>query len=111
MNMAITHNQFELIKNGTKTVEVRLNDAKRRQLRPGNRITFNDLTTGAQLRVQVTAIDHFARFAELYSAFSGLAVGAGVEDSVAKMTQDTYQHYTPQQEQANGVLAIHLTLI
>ncbi|WP_156314419.1 hypothetical protein [Lacticaseibacillus camelliae] len=35
MEMAITHDQFQLIENRTKTIEVRLNDAKRRQLRPG----------------------------------------------------------------------------
>ncbi|WP_203623140.1 ASCH domain-containing protein [Lacticaseibacillus sp. 866-1] len=110
MNMAITHDQFQLIKAGSKTIEVRLNDAKRRQLRPGNHITFTDLTTGAELRVQVSAIDHFASFTALYTAFPGPQVGAAVNDSVAKMTQDTYQHYNPAQERATGVLAIHISL-
>lgn len=111
MDMAITHDQFQLIENGTKTIEVRLNDAKRRHLRPGNHITFTDLTTGVKLCVQVTAIDHFTSFTALYTAFPGPQVGAAAEDSVPKMTQDTYQHYTPAQERANGVLAIHLRLI
>ncbi|MFD1393922.1 ASCH domain-containing protein [Lacticaseibacillus jixianensis] len=110
MDMAITHDQFKLIQAGTKTIEVRLNDAKRRALRPGNHITFNDLEDGSRLRVAVAAIDHFPSFAALYTAYPGLQVGAAAHDSVAKMTKDTYQHYTPAQEQANGVLAIHLAL-
>lgn len=108
MDMALTHDQFSLIEAGTKTIEVRLNDAKRRTLRPGNHITFTDLDTGQKLRVGVTAIDHFPSFAALYTAFPGPQVGAASTDSVAAMVEATYQHYSPTQEQANGVLAIHI---
>ncbi|WP_125581469.1 ASCH domain-containing protein [Lacticaseibacillus suibinensis] len=108
MDMAITHDQFLLIEAGTKTIEIRLNDAKRRQLRPGNHITLTDLDTGAKITKQVEAIDHFDSFTALYTQFGGLAVGAAPDDSVAKMTQETYAHYTPAQERAAGVLAIHL---
>ncbi|WP_125706379.1 ASCH domain-containing protein [Lacticaseibacillus daqingensis] len=107
MEMRLTHDQFQRIVAGTKTIEIRLNDAKRQQLRIGDALTFTDLLTGDTHTVQLSAIAHFATFAALYRRYGGLQVGSAPTDSVAQMVTETYQLYTPAQEAEFGVLALH----
>nr|WP_218841965.1 ASCH domain-containing protein [Lacticaseibacillus absianus] len=106
--MRLDHDQFCRVVAGTKTIEIRLNDAKRRHLRPGETLTFTDLTTRATHTVQVGAIEWFPTFAALYTRYGGLQVGSTPTDSVAQMVADTYRCYTPAQEAEAGVLALHL---
>ena len=40
MNIHLDEDIFEVVKNETKTVEVRVNDEKRRKLQVGDKITF-----------------------------------------------------------------------
>ena len=47
---------FSQIRDGIKTVELRLHDEKRRLIRPGDRITFTQTETGETLTVRVTAL-------------------------------------------------------
>ncbi|MCD2255620.1 ASCH domain-containing protein [Agrilactobacillus fermenti] len=110
MEMAITHDQFMLIQDHIKTIEVRLNDAKRQKLKIGSHVTLVDLNDRQTLTVEVTDIIKFSNFKALYTRFGGLCVGAGKNDSVTKMTNDTYKYYTPDQELENGVLAIQIKL-
>ena len=44
---------FSQIRDGIKTVELRLHDEKRRLIRPGDRITFTQTETGETLTVRV----------------------------------------------------------
>ncbi|KZU10912.1 hypothetical protein Nizo2264_2669 [Lactiplantibacillus plantarum] len=44
--MQLIHPQWLLIKSGLKTIEIRLNDAKRPALQVGGLVNFIDLTTG-----------------------------------------------------------------
>ena len=85
MRMGLAHDQFLLVKKGSKTIEIRLNDEKRQQLKVGD-----------------------TSFAELYHKYSGPQVGSAPTDSETKMVADTYQLYTVWQEASFGVLAIHL---
>ena len=41
-NMNLNNEPFELIKSGSKTIELRLNDEKRRLLNVGDEILFNN---------------------------------------------------------------------
>lgn len=45
MRMGLAHDQFLLVKQGSKTIEIRLNDEKRQQLKVGDTIVFEDTTT------------------------------------------------------------------
>lgn len=108
MQMGLNHDQFLLVQDGSKTIEIRLNDAKRRQLRASDAIEFVDTTTAATLIKHVQQLEVFSTFAELYSRYGGAIVGSAETDSVAKMVADTYTIYTPEQEKTDGVLAIHL---
>jgi len=56
---------FERIKNGTKTVEKRLLDEKRKQIKVGDTIIFESRATGEQLPTTVVAIHKLAPTADL----------------------------------------------
>ena len=108
MQMGLAHDQFLLVAAGTKTVEIRLNDAKRQQLQVGDTIEFVDTTTEKMQVKRVQGLEKFATFTELYTRYGGRQVGSVPEDSVAKMVADTYTIYTPEQEREFGVLAMHI---
>ena len=54
MRMHLDNYYFEKIKAGTKTIEVRLNDEKRRELKVGDIITFDNRKTNEKLDVRVS---------------------------------------------------------
>ena len=108
MEMGLAHDQFLLVQAGTKTIEIRLNDEKRQQLKVDDQIVFEDLATQQQVTKKVTQLEKFGTFSQLYQQYQGTAVGSAPTDSVSKMVADTYRIYTPQQEKKYGVLAIHL---
>lgn len=107
MNLIVAHAEFALIQAGTQTIEVRVNNVKRRQLRPGNHLVFKDMETGQEIKKEVTGIDHFPTFAALFTRYSGGQVGFKPDATVDEETATLYQRYTPVQEKDVGVLAIH----
>lgn len=110
MLMGLNHDQFLLMKQGIKTIEIRLNDEKRSFLEVGSLITFVDTKTQEKLNVIVDKIYNFKSFCTLYQCFNGLEVGSSLGDSLEKMVNETYEIYTPKQEEKYGVLAIRISL-
>ncbi len=70
MLMGLNHDQFVLVQRGTKTIEIRLYDEKRSQLKIGHKILFTDLENDKQIMVSVKQLYKFATFADLYAQFS-----------------------------------------
>lgn len=67
-HMKLQSEPFHKIKNGRKTIELRLNDEKRQQVRVGDFIEFSQMDDPSQrLTVRVIALHHFDSFAELYA--------------------------------------------
>ncbi|MFD1548787.1 ASCH domain-containing protein [Levilactobacillus fuyuanensis] len=107
MKMGLNSDQFELVFMETKTIEIRLNDEKRRRLHVGDSICFYNVADETQQLVRrVKSLRQFSTFADLYSQYSPESVGSAPEDDVAQMVADTYTIYTPEQEKQWGVLAI-----
>ena len=73
---------FALIKSGQKTIELRLNDEKRRRIRVGDRLLFINTVSGEALRCTVTALYCFNSFGELYRALPLRQCGY-TEDDIA----------------------------
>lgn len=88
---------FAQIRAGEKTVELRLNDEKRRLVRVGDTITFTELGTGEKLTVAVTALHPFASFAELFAELGTDCCGGPVDMDV---------YYSPADQRKWGVLGI-----
>ena len=95
---------FRLIGEGKKTIEMRLNDAKRRLICVGDRLIFTNRTTGEQLSASVLKIEAFPNFEELYRHHDPLLLGYVIGETVSHHDMKIY--YTPDQITHHGVLAI-----
>ncbi|MCH4209704.1 ASCH domain-containing protein [Bifidobacterium sp.] len=73
--MGLKDAQLRKMKSGTKTVELRLNDEKRRGIAAGDRICFMSTTTGEAIVVTVLERCDYNNFHELYRHFNTIAPG------------------------------------
>ena len=64
--MRLNNGPFELIKGGTKTIEIRLNDEKRSLIKEGDIIEFENRITKEKLKTKVIKLYKFDNFEELY---------------------------------------------
>lgn len=104
--MGLYEEYFQSVADGTKTVEVRLNDGKRRNVKTGDTIEFTKLPEQDEtLQVRVTDLQVFETFSELYRAVPFEDLG-GAGWTMEAMLEGTYDIYTPEQEAQWGVLAI-----
>ena len=60
---------FNSIKNGTKTIEMRLNDEKRRKLKVNDIIEFENRKTKEIIKAKIIKLYIFKNFEELYNNF------------------------------------------
>lgn len=102
---------FNAIKSGNKTVEVRLNDEKRRKISKGDHITFKKLSDGdGTLTVEVQELKVYDTFRQMYEDIPADKLGAK-GSSIDEMVSNTYDIYTSEQEQKWGTLAIFVTAV
>ena len=100
---------FKLIKNGTKTIELRLYDEKRRLLNIGDIIEIENRATGELMQVEIKNLYLYPNFEELYKHFDKVALGYK-EDEIASPSDMNI--YYPEEEQAQyGVVAIEVRKI
>lgn len=107
VEMKLTNLPFNQIKEGSKFIEVRLNDEKRKALEVGNVIIFRNLSTNELLEKEITSLQTYASFKELYNAYDSILLGARGY-SLLEYEQSMYEYYSKEQEKEYGVLAIHL---
>ena len=85
---------FEMIACGDKTIELRLNDEKRRKIKIGDEITFvnteNSLKT---IKVEVIGIYRFKSFKELYANLPLLECGYTKEDVMTAEPEDMLRNH------------------
>ena len=103
--MKLNESPFERIKNGTKTIEFRLYDEKRQQIKVGDKIEFLKLPDlQEKLLVDVIKLyreDSFENlFRKLYKD----------EDEIKRKTKSMYKYYSPEKEKEYGVLGIKIKL-
>ena len=107
--MKLHNGPFESIKNGTKTVEMRLNDEKRQLINIGDTIEFENRITFEIIRVSVIGLVKFKNFDELYNSFDKLVIGYNIEDIANPLDMEKY--YSKEEITKYGVLAILIKLI
>lgn len=104
--MKLNESPFERIKNGTKTVEFRLYDDKRRKIKIGDKIEFSKLPE-LQETIIVDVLELYREetfeklFKKLYTD----------EEEIKKKTASMYKYYSPENEKEYGVVGIKLSLI
>lgn len=107
--MHLKEEPFSSIKNGTKTIEMRLFDEKRQQLKIGENIKFINNETGEELLTQIVNLHKFISFEELYKNFDKIKLGYK-EWEVAK-SSDMLKYYPQSEQQKYGVVGIEIKLI
>ena len=111
-SMSLAEEPFEQLKRGTKKLELRLFDEKRRLVSFGDIITFAKLPDKSEsVRVKVTGLSKAKRFEEIISMvdpkYLGMEDGTDPLESVKRMRR----YYTKEEEESNGVLGIHMCLL
>lgn len=105
-SMKLLESPFNKIKNGTKTIEFRLYDEKRKQIKVKDVIEFSLLPDlKEKILVKVTGLYRANTFKEL---FEKLYTNKNeIEDKANSM----YKIYSPEKEKEYGVLGIRIRLI
>ena len=106
--MKLQEDPFERIKNGTKTVEFRLYDEKRRTIQIGDEIEFSKLPE-LQEKLLVKVIDLYKE-ESFEKLFKKVFVGEDKEKIIEK-AKSMNRVYTPEQEKEYGVVGIKIEII
>lgn len=111
--MHLDHGPFVKIKTGAKTIELRLNDEKRRRIQVGDRILFDDRSDPLDsLMAEVVALHRFKDFRELYAALPLEKCGYLTAEAVGHArAEDMLAYYSMEMQQAYGVLGIEIRLL
>ena len=100
---------FRHMEEGRKTLELRLNDPKRRELRVGDVIRFEDTTDETEvLHMEVTELRPFPSFRALYAALPLSEMGYSPEEEASASPADMDGYYSPEEQARWGVLAIRV---
>ncbi len=106
-HMKLQTSPFEKIKNGNKTIELRLNDEKRQKVQNGDFIEFSCLDNpDDRIQTRVTALHHFSTFAELYASLPKEKLGYTASETPVPEHMDAY--YSHEKQETYGVLGIEL---
>lgn len=104
-NFHLHNEHFEKIKNGSKKIEARLFDEKRKLIKVGYVIIFSNRDTGEILQKEVKEIVIAKSFKELFNLRNIKDFGGkDLEESVSNM----YKYYSIEDEEKFGVMGIVL---
>ena len=109
MILHLDNKPFESIKNGTKTIEMRLFDEKRRLLKENDIIEFINRTTNESIKAKIIKLHIFKNFEELYNHFDKVKLGYS-KDEVADF-KDMTTYYSIMEQEKYGVVGIEIELI
>lgn len=97
---------FELIKAGSKKVEMRLFDEKRRKLSVGDLIVFANTKTKEELIAEIVELKQFDSFGSLYMNYKKTDIGYK-DDEVAN-PDDMLSYYSIEDIRKYGVVGIEI---
>lgn len=109
--MNLNPEPFEMIRSGKKTIELRLNDEKRKSINVDDTIIFtNTEDSGMQISATVKALHKFRTFAELYENLPLLKCGYTEVDIDNAKPEDMNIYYSKELEVKYGALGIELAV-
>ena len=107
--MRLNNDPFNMIKSGTKTIEMRLYDEKRRLISEGDIIEFINRITKEKICAKVLKLHIFNSFNELYKNFDKVLLGYKKEDEANP--NDMSKYYSREEQEKYGVVGIEITLV
>ena len=105
-NMKLNDSPFEKIKNGTKTIELRLYDEKRRKIKVKDTICFK--SKSETITATVKSLYIFRSFEELYAALPLDKCGYALDELPTASPDDMLKYYSKEQIEKHGVVGIEL---
>lgn len=105
-SMRLWPDPFTKIKKGSKTVELRLNDEKRKLIKEKDFIEFENIETAEKIKVQVLRVIRYNSFDELYSDYDLLSMG--YNDDEVGSPKDMEMYYSLKDIKKYGVVAIEI---
>ena len=110
--MNLTPAPMQEIRTGNKTIELRLNDEKRKQISVGDTIEFiNTEDSNDTLRVKVVDLFLFSSFAELYDNLPLLNCGYNEDNINTASPDDMEMYYSREKQNKYGVVGIEISLL
>ena len=104
--MKLWEDSFRAIKEGWKTIEMRLNDEKRSLIKVGDSIEFTNTTSQEKMLCIVLNMFYYPDFAELYKNHDKISIGYKEEEKADP--NDMRKYYTTEQIEKYGVVGIEL---
>lgn len=109
-HMKLHPDPFSKICKGHKTIELRLYDQKRQQIRIGDQIEFKNTENSSEtIAVIVTNLHRFNSFETMYNSLSPTLFG--YEDPSVADPKDMERYYSKEEENLYGVLGIEFVLV
>ena len=103
---------FSMIECGQKTIELRLWDEKRQQIRVGDCIRFLHANEETRMLIcAVVALHRFSTFEELYKALPLRSCGYTEEELSTAHSEDMELYYSKEEQARYGVVGIEIALI
>ena len=110
--MNLTPAPMQEIRTGNKTIELRLNDEKRKQISVGDTIKFiNTEDSNDTLRVKVVDLFLCSSFAELYDNLPLLNCGYNEDNINTASPEDMEMYYSREKQNKYGVVGIEISLL
>ena len=100
---------FDYINNGTKRIELRLYDEKRRLINDNDFIEFTNTKTNEVIMTKVIKLHIFKSFYELYPCFN--KVRLGYNEYEISDPKDMEMYYSKEDIEKYGVVGIEIKLI
>lgn len=106
--MKLKEQPFSMIKQGLKTIELRLYDEKRRTIQIGDQICFHH--DDETIDVVVTNLFIFPDFKSLYETLPLMKCGYTKDDIKDASPIDMNAYYTVEEQKKYGVIGIEIVL-
>ena len=108
--MKLNPKYFEYMKNGTKRIEIRLNDEKRKNIKIGDEIVFQkEPELKDEISTQIVNLIIKRNFKELIENLD-ISEYSDKSESEEKFLNDLYKFYTKEQEEKYGVVGIQIKI-
>lgn len=107
--MQLATEYFNKIKNGTKTIECRLYDEKRKTLKVGDVIEFSNAENEEdKIKGEIVALHKFNNFSKLLDSFPIAIFGGENQEQFLSVLK---KFYSDEDERKYGVVGIEIKLI
>ncbi len=107
--MKLDPKPFNMIKNGEKRIELRLNDEKRCIIKIGDEIEFTNTDNNSlKLLTKVIEIHKFSSFDELYKNLPLMKCGYTADDIKTAKPEDMDCYYSKEKQNKYGVVGIEI---